>query len=149
MSSPMKGRAQEPVEAHHLVGNRLDDLLLAATAGDVALPRVETVLAKARVDERTPPVQLLRTLLEVPPRPALASCLGVVGAVEGVRDDPVGNIDRDPTERVDDVGKGGEVDDDEMVDRKIGEPLDRLDRQLRASAGIRGIDLVDPEAGDF
>ena len=67
----MNGMREEPVEAHDLVRDRLDDLLLALAAGEVALGRVQLVLADARVDEGAAAVQLL---LALPEAPALASC---------------------------------------------------------------------------
>src|SRR4029453_1361529 len=107
---------------------RLQDVLVALAAGDVALTRVEQVLAHARIDERALPVHVLLAGLEAPAGPARTPRLGAVRAVE-LRLDPPRNDDVDPADRVDQLLELAEVDEHDVVERNrvAGGVLDRLD----------------------
>ena len=124
------------------------DRLLSGAARDVGVRRIELVRPDPRVDERALAVHVLGALLEAPALPALAAS-GLVRAVEPVREDALRHVDLDPADRVDQLAKAVEVDDDDVVDRQAREGLDGGERERRATDLVRRVDLRRAVAGDL
>ena len=91
---PLKGRPSSvETEVSFAVG-RLRDCLLSGAAGQVALARVQLVLADPRVDQGALAVHVLRPALEPPALPLLAASLCLERAVEAVREDRLRHVHR-------------------------------------------------------
>ncbi len=95
-------------------------------------------MAEAHVLERVVTAHPLVAGLEVDLR-GLVLLGDVVAAVD---------VDVDAVDRVHGVGEAGEIDVDDVVDLEPGELLDHVERLLRATGRVGGVELVDADARD-
>ena len=130
-------QVQQRARRGQAVGDRLQDALLAQPAREVVVGRVGGVLAHARVGQRVAAVEV---------QPAAPEAPGV--AVEAVRDDLLGVVDRDAPERVDELAEAREVDQHDVVDRDARERLHGLDRERGAAERVGDVDAIVAVARD-
>ena len=131
--SPTNGSLQRRAEARHLVQGRLDDVLLAACAGEVVLGRVEQVVPDPRVDERAAArpcaASPSRSASPATRRSASPSCRGSRTGPSGLR---AARRRRFPPTASISSAEAVEVDEHDVV--HVGSPVRSLTAR-RASAG--------------